>query len=352
MLIMSPERQMEHLQKVSRTFALTIPLLPPQLTDWVGNAYLLCRIADTIEDDAVMNNEDKARELEAFVSYLSAPLKIEEWANSIYEKLKDTAKPTEADLIAEIPQVLGRYYSYTPEVRKILRHGVVIMCKGMSQFDRWLHIDSLDEVDHYCYSVAGVVGEILAALFAEYSATIKPSLPQMMPLAVSFGEGLQLTNILKDVWDDSERGIRWLPLNPDWDEAQRAKFTREYAQTAYGHVMQGLDFISMIPRKEKGIRDFCLLANIMAAMTLNNIYINPSFTKATDIKISRKEVKKVFLLIKLFSSSNWWMKWYVKRCASSMKPLLRNAIDLRTKVSFWQWISLRLMTNLYFFRRI
>ena len=70
MLIMSPERQMEHLQKVSRTFALTIPLLPPQLTDWVGNAYLLCRIADTIEDDAVMNNEDKARELEAFVSYL------------------------------------------------------------------------------------------------------------------------------------------------------------------------------------------------------------------------------------------------------------------------------------------
>lgn len=91
----------------------------------------------------------------------------------------------------------------------------------------------------------------------------------------------------------------------------------------------------MIPRKEKGIRDFCLLANIMAAMTLNNIYKNPSFTKAAEIKISRKEVKKVFLLIKLFSSSNWWMKWYVKRCASSMKPLLRNATDLRTKVSFW-----------------
>ena len=38
------------LQEVSRTFALTIPQLPPGLRDVVGNAYLLCRIADTIED--------------------------------------------------------------------------------------------------------------------------------------------------------------------------------------------------------------------------------------------------------------------------------------------------------------
>ena len=45
------ERQHQHLIKVSRTFALTIPLLPKEIADQISNAYLLCRIADTVEDD-------------------------------------------------------------------------------------------------------------------------------------------------------------------------------------------------------------------------------------------------------------------------------------------------------------
>ena len=43
--------QREILQHVSRTFALTIPELPDSLRIVISNAYLLCRIADTIEDD-------------------------------------------------------------------------------------------------------------------------------------------------------------------------------------------------------------------------------------------------------------------------------------------------------------
>ena len=46
--------QAEMLQCVSRTFALTIPQLPGALRDVVGNAYLLCRIADTIEDEPTL----------------------------------------------------------------------------------------------------------------------------------------------------------------------------------------------------------------------------------------------------------------------------------------------------------
>ena len=43
--------QAKILPLVSRTFALTIPQLTLELVDVVGNAYLLCRLADTIEDD-------------------------------------------------------------------------------------------------------------------------------------------------------------------------------------------------------------------------------------------------------------------------------------------------------------
>ena len=63
---MSLEKQQDHLQKVSRTFALTIPLLPPDLRDYVGNAYLLCRIADTIEDDPKADAVKKAVWLKDF----------------------------------------------------------------------------------------------------------------------------------------------------------------------------------------------------------------------------------------------------------------------------------------------
>lgn len=335
MQVMTLERQQEHLHKVSRTFALTIPLLPTKLMDWVGNAYLLCRIADTIEDDSLMNCDDKARELEKFILVLSAPLNIEEWAKDIYQKLNTSAKPEEVELLKDIPLVLGRYYSYSAEVRKILRHGVNIMCKGMSQFSRWKQIDSLDEVDHYCYSVAGVVGELLVSLFAEYSPKIKAILPKLLPLAVSFGEGLQLTNILKDVWEDSERGVCWLPVNNSWDCERKIKFTKEYAEIAYGHIKQGVEFISLIPRREKGIRDFCLLANAMSALTLKNIYLNPSFTAASEIKITRKDVKHIFCCIKLLSFSNWWILHYVQYLAGNMEPFIRNSVELRKKVSFW-----------------
>ena len=51
--------QNEILQDVSRTFALTIPQLPPPLYRAVANAYLLCRIADTIEDDSKLTFQEK-----------------------------------------------------------------------------------------------------------------------------------------------------------------------------------------------------------------------------------------------------------------------------------------------------
>ena len=53
--------QNEILQDVSRTFALTIPQLPLTLYRAVANAYLLCRIADTIEDDSKLTFQEKKR---------------------------------------------------------------------------------------------------------------------------------------------------------------------------------------------------------------------------------------------------------------------------------------------------
>lgn len=53
------DRSQHHLEGVSRTFAFTIPELPTGLRETVTNAYLLCRIADTIEDDPQLDADTK-----------------------------------------------------------------------------------------------------------------------------------------------------------------------------------------------------------------------------------------------------------------------------------------------------
>lgn len=61
--------QQRMLEGVARTFALTIPQLPPALADVVANAYLLCRIADTLEDETAV----RAVEKPALAKSLSMP---------------------------------------------------------------------------------------------------------------------------------------------------------------------------------------------------------------------------------------------------------------------------------------
>jgi farnesyl-diphosphate farnesyltransferase len=68
------------LPKVSRTFALTIPQLPPILRVAVTNAYLLCRIADTIEDEPTLSAEDKRHHEDAFVDAVTGRIDPQRFA--------------------------------------------------------------------------------------------------------------------------------------------------------------------------------------------------------------------------------------------------------------------------------
>lgn len=333
---MTIERQNWHLEKVSRTFALTIPFLPADLRDWVGNAYLLCRIADTIEDDPVLSQDKKKEYLNDFIKVLFSPLPLDEWTKKITSLLMNSAKESEINLIQDSALVVGRYYSYPAEVQKILRHAITIMCKGMSDFERWSKINSLEDVDRYCYSVAGVVGELLLYLFAEHSESIKKELPKLHELAVSFGEALQLTNILKDVWDDKARGAEWLPIPAVDDSKLRAEAIQKYVSIAYGHCLQALDFIMLIPRREAGIRCFCILSSGLAVQNLRNIYCKPLFLTPQEIKLTRKDVYRTVIQAKVFCFSNNMLKiLYTFYAGNKMKPVFRDPAKLCRRVSYW-----------------
>src|ERR1700685_2722136 len=95
------------LPHVSRTFALTIPQLPPALRTAVTNAYLLCRIADTIEDEPTLAPAATQAYLDRFVAVLGGRGTPELLARELAPLLSEWTLATERDLVSNIPRVLN-----------------------------------------------------------------------------------------------------------------------------------------------------------------------------------------------------------------------------------------------------
>ena len=144
----------------------------------------------------------------------------------------------------------------------------------------------------------------------------------MLKLAVSFGQGLQMTNILKDVWEDKTRGACWLPqdvfeksrfdLNDLSKDSYQASFGNglgELVGITRAHLRNALSYTLLIPKREKGIRRFCLWALGMAVLTLRKIHKNPEFTSGQEVKISRRSVKVTVGLTSLFAGNDLMLKW-------------------------------------------
>ncbi len=303
------------LQQVSRTFALTIPQLPPDLYRVVSNAYLLCRIADTIEDEAALSAGDKLRFSKAFTEVLGGELRAEEFSQQLHPLLSGSTLAPERELVLNTPRVVRITASFSKRQRAALERCVQIMSQGMAQFQLNATLDGLKDMAHldrYCYHVAGVVGEMLTELFCEHSEAIDSNRDTLRRLAVSFGQGLQMTNILKDIWEDRRRGACWLPRDVfndvgfdlstldsrNHDERFQRGLTELIAITKL-HLEDALTYTLLIPREEIGIRRFCLWALGMAVLTLRKIYRNLDFTSGQDVKIKRRSVKATILVTNL-----------------------------------------------------
>src|SRR5258708_35529242 len=96
--VSSDEVYQDHiLPHVSRTFALTIPQLPMGLRTAVTCAYLLCRIADTIEDEPALTPPETLAFLQRFSALLAGHGDPSLLAREIVQRLSDRPLATERD---------------------------------------------------------------------------------------------------------------------------------------------------------------------------------------------------------------------------------------------------------------
>jgi farnesyl-diphosphate farnesyltransferase len=341
-LVADEEYQERALPGVSRTFALTIPQLPPPLSRVVINGYLLCRLADTIEDDVRLSAEEKDRYHARFVAVVDGREAAEPFAAELAADLSPACPAAEQELVRNTARVVRLTHSFNPIQRRALSRCVKVMGEGMARFEHNLSLAGLadlTEMDRYCYHVAGCVGEMLTELFCDYSPAIAAHRGELLPLAVSFGQGLQMTNILKDVWDDRRRGACWLPrevyaragarvddLLRDHGSPPAQRAYAELLGVALAHLRNAVAYVTLIPRRERGIRRFCLWAIGMAVLTLRKIHRNPGFSAGDQVKISRRSVKATIFATEFVGGSNLLLRLSFATLVRGMPALP----DLRT----------------------
>lgn len=322
------------LQRVSRTFALNIQVLPRfRLRRPVLLAYLYCRMADTIEDCPEMSAETKGRLLAMFAKIFQGPAERRiDLAQAFSCALPSGWSSSEDDneyLCAHCHWTAVLFDEMPSTVRVPLAKCIQEMCGGMANFaqrqeslqGQWLTIENEQDLDRYCYYVAGVVGNMLSDMFYGRSPWIgKERGQKMRALAVSFGLALQITNIIKDMGEDSERQVCFVPLewirgvgfsNPQdmfaaADSDSRNQIVRLMIQKAWRHLEDAMRFTLLIPAMEPRLRLFCLWPMLMAAENLLAFGDGHLVFSSSKVKISRESVKRILRQTTLrFWDSSW-----------------------------------------------
>jgi len=319
------------LLKVSRTFALNIKVLRGELHRSILIAYLFCRTVDTIEDATRLDPKIKIRQLFEF----SRLIENQEYRKNHIDKwIKDCiivdGSPNDLDLLKNIKRVFNIFDSLKENHQKQIIPSVSKMAKGMAhfqsrfQFGQITPLENEEDLEEYCYFVAGVVGEMLCNLFLQKLTFLSKSARKTMKEnAVSFGLGLQMTNISKDVMADLERGWSYIPKSLITSNGltveefhlgksieKNLKILENLLCKTNGHLQDALKFTLALPRTELSLRLFCIWPLWMAMKTVAALHNNPTLlSSSAPVKITRSQVKKILLTTPLIAWSDFLLKY-------------------------------------------
>ncbi|MBN2447937.1 MAG: squalene/phytoene synthase family protein [Phycisphaerae bacterium] len=260
-----------HLQGVSRTYAILIPMLPGKLADAIGLAYLLMRIVDTLEDYPPLSDDERLRLIGLLEHTLSDP--TSEVHADLCAAIGDN--DDEVELMRHTAEVIARLRDLEPVYRDAAAACALEMMKGVREFiaraaergQPYPAVRSAAEMRSYCYYVAGVVGVMLCEMMAHWLK--RPQLTSLRDLAIELGIGLQLVNIVKDALKDSKHGRRYLPTSADGklSPGEIYKAALEEARTS---LQRGVEFVLALPAQARELRYFCGLPIAWGAMTLSH----------------------------------------------------------------------------------
>lgn len=296
---------------VSRTFSKPIQLLPQPLRVALTCGYLLCRIVDTVEDHELLGSLERDALFTSYIAVLDGAQSPESFSARF--AVFDDQDP-EVRLAQSLPRVMNVFLAQDADTRRSSIAWLSEMANGMRVYCRrdrpgaLTSIHTLADLERYCYFVAGTVGHLITDLFASWLGSTGAALePELRGRCESFGIGLQLVNILKDVTDDFSRNRCYVPRQLCHGEGfarenllaleHRAQAHRALVpmfERAGEHLGKGFEYVLLIPAQQAQLRLFCLLPLWMALETLVLAVGNDAVLSADrQVKISRESVAEL-----------------------------------------------------------
>ena len=303
----------EILKGVSRTFYLSLMVLPKELRRPVGLAYLFARAADTIADTQLISRDKRLEYLELFRAEVrgNGSARIQEVSKSLTGPQKN---PEERALLDRLEECIVIYRALDAADRERVRHLILTITRGM-QMDLitfpaeeeggLIALKTRGDLDQYTYLVAGCVGEFWTDLMCAYRRGLRAwNVRSMAEVGVRFGKGLQLTNVVKDIAHDLQRGRCYVPepmlaehgLAPQdlLDPRNLSRFRpvlTQLVRMTVDHLDQGWLYTLAIPRHETRLRLACMWPILSAGESLKLVRSSPDVLNPTvKIKISRSKV--------------------------------------------------------------
>lgn len=309
------------LKRVSRLFYTTLVVVPANVRDQVGLAYLFARAADTIADTELI---DRPRRLgflhrlrEQFVSEHLDWEQIRSIQQAVGSVQQDSA---ERILLERLDECFQLFLACSLDDQHRIRRVIVTLTQGMEMdLNRFpgaasgelTALKTVDDLDRYTYSVAGCVGEFWTTLMCAHRKALADwDVQPMSDRGVRFGKGLQLTNIVKDIAHDLQKGRCYIPetmltevgLKPSdlLDQNNLPRFRpvlNKLVRLAVDHLDQGWAYTMTIPRHEMRLRLACMWPILSAGESLKLVMNSPDLLNPTvKVKIPRSKVYQIMAM--------------------------------------------------------
>ncbi|SHN20398.1 phytoene/squalene synthase family protein [Rhizobacter sp. OV335] len=301
------------LKRVSRSFYLSLRMLPPGLRAPVSLAYLLARAADTIADTPGRPAPQRLAQLQSW---------REQVAGTRPAQPIDAGNPTdagEAALMTALPEALDLLRQQAPvdtaDIRRVVTTLTDGMCFDLQHFEHGragapVPLQTRAELDRYTYMVAGCVGEFWTDIAMRHRPELQ-AWPRdaMVAKGIAYGQALQLTNVLRDAAEDLANGRCYLPAellaqrgltvadlsDPSRRAAARPLLVELSAQALAGY-RDGADYVLRIPAGSLRLRLASLWPLMLGLASLELLLTSPGWLEPSRrVKVTRGAVYRMLL---------------------------------------------------------
>jgi farnesyl-diphosphate farnesyltransferase len=325
------------LKDVSRSFYLSLSVLPAGMRDPVGLAYLLARAADTIADTSLIAPEKRMELLLSLRGQVDGVPDEGALRRIAVEVASQQKHSDEKVLLESLGAALTVLSHLSESDREAVRAVVSTLTAGM-EFDlltfpdessgRIAALHEFAELDKYTYLVAGCVGEFWTKMtYAHVPAGFTGRPEAMLARGIRFGKALQMTNILRDCGKDLRIGRCYLPttilvqfglsphdlLMPENSlRARPALF--ELVRKALDHFREAVDYTVALPASSVRLRLACWWPILIGLETMLLLVCNDDWLDPARVsKIRRSDVYRIVASSLPLVTSNRAMRRWAER---------------------------------------